>query len=173
MYVLLFCSVKMYSKCFMVVMWLLLLFVFFIWRLQARKVCWRPFICHSSSFQSLWFVSFLFQIPFYSKSLICSCCRYCQHSMQCRVYVMVYVCPIDRHLLLATACAQAADIDSCRRRVPASCKCPSVSVGSVMLRARVQGSTQTCLFFLILTPCLLCLRCFDAVGWAAGRASGL
>ena len=30
-----------------------------------------------------------------------------------------------------------------------------------------------CIYNAIYVPSVLCLQCFDAVGWAAGRASGL
>ena len=32
---------------------------------------------------------------------------------------------------------------------------------------------RACELMLLLVICSICLQCFDAVGWAAGRASGL
>ena len=78
--------------------------------------------------------------------------------MRRRVYVTIgcpsvrpSVCPVDRHLLLAAACARAADIDP-QLLAPAidryyrsiAAGANAAAAGSVMLRAEVRGSTRTC-----------------------------
>jgi len=49
--------------------------------------------------------------------------------------------------------------------------CPDNAIGLVSTGQAVEGSLAE--FFLLLPMFMLCLQCFDAVGWAAGRASGL
>jgi len=54
----------------------------------------------------------------------------------------------------------------------ASCSLRSCLLLSWLSRVSLSVRPSVCLF-LSLCLCLFCLQCFDAVGWAAGRASGL
>ena len=78
------------------------------------------------------------------------------------------LCPIDRQrqlmdlLLCLDAGSQQISIDSC---------CCCATCGPCTFCSHCKDVQHTCFPWLAMTG--VCLQCFDVVGWAAGRASGL